>query len=88
MAGLLLMVALLAVVWRKRGSRGEAGAELQEQEEQGNLGQELQEMIGEGESWQSRAENLQGLKGRIEPEGEKEGERIMDCLQLGTKNCS
>merc|ERR1719295_2472796 len=39
MSGLLLMVALLAVVWRKRGSRGEAGAELQEQEEQGNLRQ-------------------------------------------------
>merc|ERR1719381_8401 len=54
MAGLLLTVALLAVVWRKRGNRGEAGAELQEQEEQENHGQELQEMIGEGESCQSR----------------------------------
>jgi len=68
MVGLLLMLALLAVVWRKRGSRGD---ELQEQEqEDGNLGQELQEMIGDGQSCQSRADNLQGLAGRIEPGGE------------------
>ena len=67
------MVALLAVVWRKRGSRGEAGAELQEQEqeqEDGNLGQELQEMIGDRQSCQSRADNLQGLAERVESGGE------------------
>ena len=66
MAGLVLMVALLALVWKKRTSswsRGEAGAELQEQ---GHLGQELQEMV---EDRQSRGENVQGLAGRIEPGG-------------------
>ena len=50
LAGLVLMVALLALVWKKRRpswSRGEAGAELQEQ---GNLGQELQEMVDRADS--------------------------------------
>ena len=68
MAGLVLMVALLALVWKKRRSswsRGEAGAELQEQE-QGHLGQELQEMV---EDRPSRGENVQGLAGRIDPGG-------------------
>ena len=67
MAGLVLTVALLTVGWRSRRSprsRGEAGAVLQE-----DLGQELQEMIGDGQSCLSRAENLQGLAGRIEPAG-------------------
>ena len=64
----MLTVVLLTVGWRRsrrsRRSRGEAGAELQE-----NLGQELQEMIEDGQSCLSRAENLQGLAGRIEQAG-------------------
>ena len=69
LAGLVLMVALLAIVWRRR--RGEAGPEMQDpmQQEQGNLGQELQEMIGDKESCQSTGENLAGLVGRIEVGG-------------------
>ena len=69
LAGLVLMVALLAIVWRRR--RGEAGPEMQDpmQQEQGNLGQELQEMIGDKESCQSTGENLPGLVGRIEVGG-------------------
>ena len=69
LAGLVLMVALLAIVWRRR--RGEAGTEMQDpmQQEQGNLGQELQEMIGEKEICQSTGENLAGLVGRIEVGG-------------------
>ena len=69
LAGLVLMVALLAIVWRRR--RGEAGPEMQDpmQQEQGNLGQELQEMIGGKESCQSTGENLAGLVGRIEVGG-------------------
>ena len=46
-----------------------AGVELQE-----NLGQEMQEMIEDGQSCQSRAGNLQGLAGRIEPAGAGGGE--------------
>ena len=79
MSGLLLMVALLALVWKKRRSswsRGEAGAELQEQE-QGHLGQELQEMV---EDRQSRGENVQGLAGRIEPGGGVEQGRVSRCI--------
>ena len=65
MAGLVLTVALLTVGWRsRRRSRREAGAALQE-----DLGQELQEMIEDGQSCLSRAENLQGLAGRIEQAG-------------------
>ena len=69
LAGLVLMVTLLAIVWRRR--RGEAGPEMQDpmQQEQGNLGQELQEMIGDKESCQSTGENLAGLVGRIEVGG-------------------
>ena len=69
LAGLVLMVALLAIVWRRR--RGEAGPEMQDpmQQEQGNLGQELQEMIGDKESCQSTGKNLAGLVGRIEVGG-------------------
>ena len=69
LAGLVLMVALLAIVWRRR--RGEAGPEMQDpmQQEQGNLGQELQEMIGDKESCQSTGENWPGLVGRIEVGG-------------------
>ena len=77
MAGLVLMVALLALVWKKRRSswsRGEAGAELQEQ---GHLGQELQEMV---EDRQSRGENVQGLAGRIEPGGGVEQGRVSRCI--------
>ena len=77
MAGLVLMVALLALVWKKRTSswsRGEAGAELQEQ---GHLGQELQEM---DEDRQSRGDNVQGLAGRIEPGGGVEQGRGSRCI--------
>ena len=78
MAGLVLMVALLALVWRKRSlsscSRGEAGAELQEQ------GKELQEMVEERQRCQSRGENLQGLAGRIEPGGGVEQGRGSRCI--------
>ena len=77
MAGLVLMVALLALVWKKRTSswsRGEAGAELQEQ---GHLGQELQEMV---EDRRSRGENVQGLAGRIEPGGGVEQGRGSRCI--------
>ena len=79
MAGLVLMVALLALVWKKRRSswsRGDACAELQEQE-QGHLGQELQEMV---EDRQSRGENVQGLAGRIEPGGGVEQGRGSRCI--------
>ena len=77
MAGLVLMVALLALVWKKRRSswsRGEAGAELQEQE-QGHLGQELQEMV---EDRQSRGEK--GLAEKIEPGGGLEQGRVSRCI--------
>ena len=75
MAGLVLMVALLALVWKKRRSswsRGEAGAELQEQ---GNVGQELQEMV---EDRQSRGEK--GLAERIEPGVGVEQGRVARCI--------
>jgi len=63
MTGIVLMVALLAIVWKKRKSSwsgGEAGAEPQEQE--------LQEMV------EGREEKL--LVGRIEPAGGVEQGRV------------
>merc|ERR1711953_1161810 len=80
MSGLVLMVALLALVWKKRRpswSRGKAGAELQEQ---GNLGQELQEMVEVRQQCQRRGENM-GLAGRVEPGGRDEHGRGSSCIE-------
>lgn len=65
MAGIVLMMALLALVWKKRRSSWNSG-EAQEQE--------LHEMV------EGRGENLQGLEGRIEPAGGDEQGNVPSSL--------